>query len=141
MCTALAFREAIFILFILFIASGEAANNGVEDEQILKRKLQEVLPQHFPPYDMLNNTVYIYNDLLQIVDVDEKQGLWEIKLWIFLSYRSDQAKDAWEGNESLPQTMLFPQGTFWTPDISMNVSVLKAYFKFYSQITQLTTQV
>ena len=129
MLSCFVFYGITFIVASIFFPSGKTLNNGVEDEQILKRKLQEVLPQHFPPYDMLNNTVYIYNDLLQIVDVDEKQGLWEIKLWIFLSYRSEQAKDAWEGNGSLPQTMLFPQGTFWTPDISMNC--------FFNGITSL----
>ena len=91
--------------------------------KLFKLFLCLVLPRHIPPNDMLNNTVFLRPDLAQILHVDEKQGLWEIKIWMFISYQSNSAR--WnstyvtEKNETvkLPSRLVFAKDTFWNPDI------------------------
>ena len=108
------------VTFNLLIYGGQTASsavsNGVTEENNLLQFLQERIPKYTHPLDMLNRTVYMYIDLYQIVDVDEKNGVLKAKFWLFYYYYSKLAQ--WEpenyGNITVAQ---FPAKTFWTPSI------------------------
>ena len=92
------------------------ASNGVNEETVLLQKLNNVLPKYHPPHDMQNNTVYIYVDLYQILDVDEKNGVLSAKLWLYFYYYTPSA--LWDPNDyNGTQGLLVPANTFWTADI------------------------
>ena len=113
----------MFIFFTVVSISGLRAfettlNNAKADEIFLTKKLENTLPKYFPPYDMLNKTVFVYTDLMQIFNVDEKHGIWVVKIWLSLSYQSKAAMWNDSGNgSSLPSSVIVPSGTFWTPDL------------------------
>ena len=93
-------------------------SNGVADERQLLEKLQNSIPKYTPPYDMENKTVYFYLEMLQILNVDQKMGIWEVKFFVDIYYYTPSAK--WDpkeyGNGTL-DAMVVPAGTFWTPDL------------------------
>ena len=65
---------------------------------------------------MVDNKVYLYIDLYQIVDVDERNGVLALKLWIFVYYRINE--QLWEPDDfSGARRMQFPMNTFWQPDV------------------------
>ena len=65
---------------------------------------------------MVNDTVFIFIDLYQIVNVDEKNGILALKLWMYIYYDLDLLWD--EAQFGGLRTMQFPMDTFWKPDIS-----------------------
>ena len=106
----------ILFHFHLKIASAFNLTNGVDAETRLLDKLKSSIPQYSPPADFKDKTVFIYLDLYQLLDVDEKNGLMTAKLWLYYYYYSDSAK--WDPSEyGNIQALLVPPLTFWTADI------------------------
>ena len=62
------------VLFISVSTHGfpSVPTNGVESESRIIAGLNNVLPKHSQPRDMLGETVYLNLDLFHVVDVDEK---------------------------------------------------------------------
>ena len=114
----------IFSYFPSFIFS--TTINGVDHERDLMQFLEGRLTKYTHPFDMLNNTVFIYFDLYQILEVDEKNGVLQAKFWLYYYYYAPSAE--WEpedyGNIS---TMLVPAKTFWTPSISWSFLKKKSF--------------
>ena len=93
-----------------------ATRNGVTEEEELMASLKESLPKYRPPEDMALNTVLLYVDLYQILDVDEKNGVITVKLWLYTFYFSESAR--WNSSDyGGLDTLLVPAKTFWTPDV------------------------
>ena len=68
------------------------------------------------PLGMLNETVFIYLSLYQIVDVDERNGVLTVKLWMYLYYKFKEP--LWDPAEYSNATrMQFLPNTFWKPDV------------------------
>ena len=89
---------------------------SLQEENVLSDFLKNRLTKNSPPGGMVNNTVYVYVDLYQIVDVDEKNGVLTLKLWLFTYYRLDES--LWKPSEYKGVNRLqFPMDTFWNPDI------------------------
>ena len=55
-------------------------DNGVAGQNRLMERLKKVLPNLWPPLDMVNKTVFVYIDLLNIQEVDEKGSIGHILL-------------------------------------------------------------
>ncbi|XP_075244296.1 neuronal acetylcholine receptor subunit beta-3-like isoform X2 [Convolutriloba macropyga] len=105
--------------------------NGVEHEKRLIEKLKSSLPKYTPPADLLDNTVYIFMDLYQLLDVNEKDGLITVKLWLYYYYHSESAR--WNVSDfGGIQSVLVPKNTFWTADIALD-AVDVAYQAFDRQ--------
>ncbi|XP_075257942.1 neuronal acetylcholine receptor subunit alpha-7-like isoform X1 [Convolutriloba macropyga] len=67
---------------------------------------------------MENKTVYVYIDLFKLQEVDEKDGLWVAKLFLYYYYYSHSARwNSSDYNDGTLTAFFVPQGTFWTPDI------------------------
>ena len=77
---------------------------------------------------MVDRAVLVYADILQLLGVDEKRGVWQVRMALYLYYDSPSA--AWnesslfEGGEfenvtgsGLLDSVIVAGGTFWTPDI------------------------
>ena len=65
---------------------------------------------------MTNNTVYVYVDLYQILDVDEKNGVLSAKLWVYMYYFTPSAH--WNRSEfGGLDFVVVPAKTFWQPDL------------------------
>ena len=70
-----------------------------------------------PHGNMIDNTVYLYTDLYQLLDVDEKMGLVNAKIWMYLYYYLPDI--AWDpADYGGLDRFTVPKGTFWIPDIS-----------------------
>ena len=91
-------------------------SNGVREETLLFERLKNSLPKYSPPQDMTNNSVYIFIDLYQIANVDEKDGFITAKLWLYYYYYSQSAR--WNSTEYNKPELFVPPGTFWSADIS-----------------------
>ena len=88
---------------------------GRADEQALFTMLQSRLPRYSPPKNL--TSVYVAMQLMQILDINEQQGLWTVKLWLTHFYSPVGMyweKDAYNGTN----TLSVPKNTFWSPDIS-----------------------
>ena len=104
---------------LLVTLAGVACNSGVvSDETEVWAHLEDTLPKLTPPYDMINNTVYIYADLFQILDIDEKNGACTVKLWIYYSYESPSVQ--WQTKSFSNIYLVLPaRNAFWMPDIGI----------------------
>ena len=114
------FINFFFILAISLFDLFSCYSNGVEDEITLMTKLTENIPKYTSPYDMFNNSVNMYTDIMQILSINEKEGSWQVRMWLAIHYKSENA--AWNRTvngkkEQLPDYLLVPSETFWTPDI------------------------
>ena len=99
----------------------------VEDDLVLK--LTKHLTKHATPPDMVNQTVYLYVDLVQLLNIDEKNGLVTLQLRILFYYKSTSAK--WNPRDFYNYTLLFfPKDTFWTPDIGETFQTFTIYIDF-----------
>ncbi|XP_075258337.1 neuronal acetylcholine receptor subunit alpha-5-like [Convolutriloba macropyga] len=100
-------------------------SNGVAEERYILGRLLKSLPRFSIPHDMKQNTVYIYVDLYQILEVDERSGLLSAKLWLYYYYYSPSAM--WNLTEySKTMVLVVPANTFWTADIiALNATEVK----------------
>ncbi|XP_075264708.1 neuronal acetylcholine receptor subunit eat-2-like, partial [Convolutriloba macropyga] len=114
----------------------DTLSNGVDYENKVVNRLKKVLPKYVPPFDMEDRLVKVYLDLLQILKMDEKMGVWEVKLSIYLRYNSPSAtwnNSQW-GTQGLLDALTFPHSTFWSPDIvALDVSEA-VYESFEKQV-------
>ena len=111
----------VFHLFNIFdhklcMTSIYNLTNGVDHEKLLIAKLESSLPKYSPPADLLNKTVFVFVDLYQLSDVNEKDGLITVKLWLYYYYYSESAKWNVEDFGGI-RSILVPRHTFWTADI------------------------
>ena len=112
------------------------AGNGNEETYNLIDKLKSNFNRFSPPQDLFNQTVQIYLELYKVLDIDEKQGLINLKLILIVTYGSNIA--AWNPEEHGGiGTLTLPEHIFWNPPLSMNNLIcLKRNFnpsKFYPQ--------
>ncbi|XP_063720313.1 neuronal acetylcholine receptor subunit alpha-7-like [Symsagittifera roscoffensis] len=139
----LSFLQYIFVgSFILFkfcdcLHKSEeyGPTNGVEGEQRLMKKLKSSIPTMWPPVDMVNRTVFIYVDLFKIQEVDEKNGMWVGKFFIYVYYYSPSAQwNKSEYNNGTVESFLLPKGTLWMPDIIVHEASERKYDAFNRQV-------
>ena len=64
---------------------------------------------------MLNNTVFLFVDLYQILEVDERQAIVSLRLWISLSYYLPDLE--WDPAKNGVTNVMLPAGSVWTPDV------------------------
>ena len=106
----------IFILLNNQIIVGAFFQNSAEENGLVE-KLTQRLTKLTPPAGMLNNSVTVFCDLYQIVDVDEKNGVIKLKIWLFISYKMEEK--LWDPSEHGNMTNIQLKGdTLWRPDIS-----------------------
>ena len=94
--------------------------------------LLEKTTKYTPDGQMLNNTVYIYIDLYQLLGIDEKEGIVTAKMWIYLMYNLEHL--AW--NPSMHEdvsSVILPAKTFWTPDVVFYDAAKVVYDGFEEQ--------
>ena len=111
----------LFALSITLIAGQDSSiddlENGVEIQEELMNKLRKKVPKYMPPSDLKYKQVAVKLDIYQILDVNEKDGLMTLKLFVYYYYNSLSAK--WDPDEYNGTRMLaVPKDTFWTPDLS-----------------------
>ena len=67
--------------------------------------------------NLRNNSVYVHFDLGQILDIDEKNGIWTAKMLRVFFYQSNST--IWDPNDYNGTDYLYlPEKMFWGPDIS-----------------------
>ena len=89
--------------------------SAAEEKQLVDL-LEAKLTKHSPPAGMVNQTVFMYLSIYQIVDVDEKNGILTLKLWMYLYYKMYNA--LWDPALYKNTTrMQFQPDTFWKPDV------------------------
>ncbi|XP_075255777.1 neuronal acetylcholine receptor subunit alpha-5-like [Convolutriloba macropyga] len=129
----LAFALTLLACCSLFVAAeDEIANSGVELEQKLLKQLKSKVPQLIPPMDMVNNMVNVKIDIYQIVDIDEKDGLWTAKLYLYLFYDTPSARWNREDYGGI-ELITVPKDTFWSPDLTIQSSVRVNYDAYDKQ--------
>ncbi len=102
------------ILLVLVLLPGILSD--VEQEERLLEHLKGKLTKFSPPRDLCNDSVHIYVDLIQIMNVDEKDGLWTVKLWVYYYYFTESLH--WNSSDyDGIETLVVPPDTFWNPDI------------------------
>ena len=112
---------AVFLLSFAMLHKCETWMNfsqSVFDDRLLLEHLQSQIPKHFPPYDLQDRTVWLYIDILQITDIDEKKGSLELKMALDVFYVCPGA--AWNKSDfgdGLLDIFFVPASTFWKPDI------------------------
>ena len=77
---------------------------------------QRTIPKHVPPEDMFNKTIFIEFDLMQLLDIDEKNGIWMARASVFGLYVVPSAR--WDPelfNNS--NHLILPRYSVWNPDI------------------------
>ena len=114
--------------FLLGVLLYGVNSTGVEEENDLISRIQSNLTRYFAPFDMVDNTVYLYVDLYKILSVDEREGSWTVKLWMYLYYFCPSV--AWDislyGNRT---TLIVPKDTFWHPDFG---NLVVCIFNYHS---------
>ena len=90
-------------------------------EQNFVDELLSKITKHAPHANMTDNTVYLYIDLYQLLGVDEKQALVNLKLWFYLTYYIPDL--AWDPEAIGVYSVIFPPGTVWTPDVIFHETV------------------
>ena len=117
------FSRTIFVL-VLHLTTYLSVSKSAREERKILHQLEINLPKYSAPLDLVNNTVFIFADLFQILDVDEKNGSWLVKLWTFFYYVTPSAK--WNVSEHGGiRNLVVPSNTFWNPDIgTFNFHVL-----------------
>ena len=106
----------IFCTFQSLFQEIETNFDSVAKETELLDLVKSKLTTTSPPPGMLNNSVFLYLDIYQVVDVDEKDGLISLKLWVYIFYFLEEP--LWNENDYNVSMMQFPEATFWEPDIS-----------------------
>ncbi len=102
--------------FVVGIIVCEVTATGVEEEAELVAKVTANLTKYFAPFDIVNNTVFLFVDLYKILGVDERAGSWTVKLWMYHYYYCPSIQ--WDPRDYANRTALhLPEGTFWRPDI------------------------
>ncbi|XP_075254733.1 neuronal acetylcholine receptor subunit alpha-7-like [Convolutriloba macropyga] len=85
-----------------------------------------------PPAQLTNNTVYLFGDLFQILEVDERRGVIILKMFIYHFYHSEFAK--WDPNMYNGTKLIMAQkGTFWDPPIVLRDSIDVIYETYNDQ--------
>ncbi|XP_075244617.1 neuronal acetylcholine receptor subunit beta-3-like [Convolutriloba macropyga] len=119
LCSSFNFFTLCFVLYGSAVTwattTSNETRNGVTEQTKLMERLKNSLPKYAPPDDMKNNTVHIFIDIYQISDVNERQGVITVKLWLYYYYYSEHAK--WNASEYRFPGLLVPKGTFWEADI------------------------
>ena len=70
----------------------------------------------------MHDKIYVYLTIGQILNLDEKQGLWDARINFYSRYFLPE--NVWYGNGSnFPECILVPQGTAWGPTLSMKSSL------------------
>ena len=85
------------------------------EEKNFVDSLLEQTTKYTPHSKMINNTVFLYTDLYQLIDVDEKGGFVVAKVWVYLTYYLDHL--AWDPTQNKIYSVQLPPDTVWTPDI------------------------
>ena len=84
----------------------------------------------------MNDSVMVYMDLRQIVDVTEKDGVLTVKLWIYFYFMLEEP--LWDVSQFWGvKSMQFPMDSFWRPDIgelSSNDQMIYAICRYSSII-------
>ena len=119
MATFISKMPTAFLLLlvpVLFSDQVQSHFESVEQEEKLTRLITSKLTKTHPPVGMQNNSVFVYFDIYQIVDVIEKDGLITVKLWLYAYYILEEPlwNEAEFNNVSIVQ---FPGETFWVPDV------------------------
>ena len=115
-----------FALLILIQVGLYESPNGADQVRKLYTMFLENFSEMSPPLDMENKTVYVYFDLHQILDVDEKEGSLSLRATFTTMYKSDHA--VWNPDDLNGTTsVLVPLGTFWKPPICTFLS-FRNYF-------------
>ncbi|XP_075256847.1 neuronal acetylcholine receptor subunit beta-3-like isoform X2 [Convolutriloba macropyga] len=100
----------------ILVSNGSNYTNGVQHEQNILEHLSRVLPQSFPPDDLLNKSVFVFADLNQISEVNEKEGYLTVQLWVYAFYYSPSAY--WNTSETgWHYFVTVPTDTYWSADI------------------------
>ncbi|XP_075254530.1 neuronal acetylcholine receptor subunit beta-3-like [Convolutriloba macropyga] len=109
------------------------AGNGNEETYNLIDKLKSNFNRFSPPQDLFNQTVQIYLELYKVLDIDEKQGLINLKLILIVTYGSNIA--AWNPEEHGGiGTLTLPEHIFWNPPLILRDAVERSYEAFTDQM-------
>ena len=111
-------RYSIGYLLILrsIIDIAVASVTGINEENQLIQHLKTVLPRFSPPANIENSAVYIHADIMQILFVNEKDGVWSVKLWLSFFYLTPSCR--WDPQQfGGIDRIVVPGNTFWTPDL------------------------
>ena len=65
---------------------GAAYMYSTDEDEFIASKLKNIT-KRTPSSKMVNNTVFVYLDVYQLLGVDEKEGTINLKLWLYVSYR------------------------------------------------------
>ena len=109
-----------WILFAVSLSTLITRTNSrftsAKEEKLLRGLLKNKLTKNSPPAGIVNDTVFVYMDLYQIINIQEKNGILTLKLWMYIYYNLKEP--LWESsNFSGVRTMQFPMDSFWKPDI------------------------
>ena len=107
---------ALLLVFVFGFIPIDANFGSAAEEKELADLLQARLTKHTPPAGIVNQTVFVYMSIYQIVDVDEKNGILTMKLWMYTYYRFHEP--LWDPLKYNNATrMQFLPDTFWKPDV------------------------
>ena len=104
------------IFFLLFLCTKTEAFVNLAEEQQFVSHLVDQSTRSTVHSEMRNNTVYFYLDLYQILSINEKEGVVNLKLWVFLSYYLPHLQ--WNASDyGGISAVSLPENTLWVPDI------------------------
>ena len=126
-----------FLVVLLTGYNQVFAPNGVEEMNQLWSNLTSNFQNFHPPAQLTNNTVYLFGDLFQILEVDERRGVIILKMFIYHFYHSEFAK--WDPNMYNGTKLIMAQkGTFWDPPIGMKILPEKSRYKRGEERSKMT---
>ena len=109
-------RTVLIAFLLLQLGPSKAEFESAAEEGKLADLLRAKITKHSPPADMVNRTVFIYLSIYQIVDVDEKMGMFTMKFWMYIYYKLQHP--LWDPRKYKNATrMQFLSDTFWKPDV------------------------
>ena len=112
--------QIITLAYFLFLSfTTTLAGNGNEETYNLVEKLKSNFNRFAPPHDLINKSVKLYIELFKVLDIDEKQGLINLKMILIVSYGSNSSVWDPEDHGGI-EVITIPEHIFWSPPLSNN---------------------
>lgn len=126
------FKNILFLFLLILKLSLCICFYSQEEENKFINSLVNKTSRYSKPPNLLNDTVEFSLDLFQIVDIDERQGIIKIRIYVLVDYIIPEL--AWNPEDTNGvDYVLVPEGTVWTPDLLFYDAVKVDYDAFSSQ--------
>ena len=110
------FRAKKFYLVMwLFLSRPIDCFDKLQQEQAFVDAILDLTTKNTYSSQMYNDSIYVEIDLYQLLDIDEKESVVSVKIWLGIYYYLPQLQ--WDPTSNGPYMVAFATKTVWSPDL------------------------